>query len=75
MKRILSSLVLAGGLVLMGITTASAQVYCGLDPTIKLGLPVTYSIHLKVSTGLVSPDLYLYGTKRTTTFGGGLGIG
>jgi hypothetical protein len=74
MKRILSSVVLAGGLLLAGALSASAHTYCSLDPTYNIGLPVTYSIHVNLSTPIVSTDLYASGTKRTTTWGGGLGL-
>jgi hypothetical protein len=75
MRRILSSLVVAGGLVFMGITTASAHTFCSLDPTVGIGLPATYSLNLTVSTFVISADVYASGTRRTTTFGGGLGLG
>lgn len=75
MRRILSSVVVAGGLVCLGITNASASVFCSLDPTLKVGLPVNYSLDVTVATKLVSADLYASGTRHTTTFGGGLGIG
>jgi hypothetical protein len=74
MKRLLSSVVLAGGMMLLGIVNASASGYCSLDPTINIGTPLTYSITLSIKTPLVSPDLYLSGTKKTTTFAAGLGI-
>jgi hypothetical protein len=74
MKRILSSLVLAGGLMFLGVTSASASIYCTDDPTLKLGLPVKYSINLTLSSPLVSANVYASGTYRTTTFGFGLGI-
>jgi hypothetical protein len=74
MKRLVSSVVLAGGFLLMGIVNASASGYCSLDPTLNLGTPLTYSINVNLNLRLVSTNVYVYGTKKTTTFGGGLGI-
>jgi hypothetical protein len=73
-RRILSSVVLAGGLMALGITGASAHTYCSLDPTYNVGLPVHYNLNVNVATGLASVDLYASGTSHTTTFGGGLGL-
>jgi hypothetical protein len=75
MKRLLSGFALAGGLMLLGMTTASAHAYCSLDPTFKVGLPVSYSLNVNLSTKLISTNVYASGTMNTTTFGGGLGIG
>ena len=75
MKRILSSFVLAGGLMCLGVMGASAHTYCSLDPTYKVGLPVKYSLNVTLSTSVVSADVYASGTRATTTFGGGVGIG
>ena len=74
MKRLVSGFVLAGGMLLLGIVNASASGYCSLDPTINVGTPLTYSVTLHLKTGIVSPDLYLSGTKKTTTFAAGVGI-
>jgi hypothetical protein len=74
MKRLVSSVVLAGGFLLMGIVNASASGYCSLDPTLNLGTPLTYSLNVNLSLKVVSVDVYASGTKKTTTFGGGLGI-
>jgi hypothetical protein len=73
-RRMLVSTLLAMGLMVIGITNASAHAYCNLDPTYNIGLPVHYSINVHVKTGLVSADVYASGTSRTTTFGGGLGV-
>jgi hypothetical protein len=74
MKRILCSVAVAAGLMGMGMTSASAYV-CSLDPTLKIGTPLRYSLNITLSTKLISADVYASGTKSTTTFGGGLGIG
>jgi hypothetical protein len=74
MKRLLSSIGLAGGMMLLGIVNASASGYCSLDPTINVGTPLTYTLTVNIKTGIVSPDLYLSGTSKTTTFAAGVGI-
>jgi hypothetical protein len=74
MKRLVSSVVLAGGFLLFGIVNASASGYCSLDPTLNLGTPLTYSLNVNLSLQVVSTNVYVYGTKKTTTFGGGVGI-
>ena len=74
MKRIVSSAVLAGGFMLLGVVNASASGYCSLDPTLNVGTPLTYSLNVNLSLKVVSADVYASGTKKTTTFGGGLGI-
>jgi hypothetical protein len=74
MKRILSSVVLAGGLLAIGAVNAGAQTYCSLDPTLKVGLPVHYNLNVTVNAGLISTNLYASGTSKTTTFGGGVGL-
>jgi hypothetical protein len=74
MKRLVSSVALAGGFLLLGIVNASASGYCSLDPTLNLGTPLTYSLNVNLNLKVVSTDVYVYGTKTTTTFGGGLGI-
>ena len=74
-RRIVSSIVLAGGLMCLGVMSASAHTYCSVDPTYRIGLPVKYSLNVNVSTQVVSADFYASGTRKTTTFGGGVGIG
>ena len=68
MRRILLALALAAGWLIVGVTNASASTYCSLDPTLKVGLPVSYS--LKVN--LLGSAVYASGTRSTTTFGGGV---
>lgn len=62
------------GMLLMGITNASAGGYCYLDPTLGIGLPAHYSIDVQLSAVGASAHLYASGTHRTTTFGGGVGL-
>jgi hypothetical protein len=74
MKRLVSSVVLAGGMMLLGIVNASASGYCSLDPTLNVGTPLTFSLSVHLKTGIISPDLYLSGNHQTTTFAAGFGI-
>jgi hypothetical protein len=70
MKRILAALALAVGMLAMGITSASASTYCSIDPTIGVGTPLHYSLNVS----LLGTHVYLYGTSKTTTFGGVVGL-
>ena len=73
MRRVLVATAVAIGALFAGASGASASTYCSLDPTVGAGTPVKYSVTVSTS-GLLSSDLYLYGTSSTTTFGGGVGI-
>jgi hypothetical protein len=75
MKRLVSVVVLAGGLVLMGVTNASAAMWCADDPTLGIGLPIHYSLNVTLSTKVTYTNVYASGTKSTTTFGFVQGIG
>jgi hypothetical protein len=74
MKRILVGLSVVVGTLVMGLTNASAAVYCDVDPTVPVGTPLTFSIVPTVSVGSLSVHAYVYGTQKTSTFGGGLGL-
>jgi hypothetical protein len=74
MKRIFVGLALSVGMLVMGVTNASASSYCSLDPTLGIGTPLTYSTNLTLSTSSTSTTVYASGTGSTTTFGGGLGL-
>jgi hypothetical protein len=74
MKRIFLGLALSVGMLVMGVTNASASSYCSLDPTLGIGTPLTYSTSLTLSTSSTSTTVYASGTSSTTTFGGGLGL-
>jgi len=69
MKRIFLSLALAVGMLLMGVTSASASSLCTVDPTLGVGTPLNYS----VSVSLNGTNVYASGTSTTTTFGGVIG--
>jgi hypothetical protein len=70
MKRILAALALAVGMLAMGITSASASTLCTIDPTIRVGTPLHYSLNVS----LLGTHVYASGTSTTTTFGGVLGL-
>jgi hypothetical protein len=74
MKRILVGLSVVVGTLVMGLTNASASVYCDVDPTVPVGTPLTYSIAPTISLGTLAVHPYLYGTRTTTTFGVVLGL-
>ena len=73
MKRILVGLSVVVGTLVMGLTNASAAVYCDVDPTIPVGT-LTYRLTPTVKVGSLSVHVYVYGTPRTTTFGASLGL-
>ena len=73
MKRLFSVVVLAGGLMFMGITNASAAMWCADDPTLNLGTP--YNLNVTLSTGVSYTNVYASGTSSTTTFGFIQGVG
>jgi hypothetical protein len=74
MKRILVVLTLAAGMLVMGVTDVSASNYCSLDPTVNVGTPIKYSLDVHLSLLGLSAHVYASGTKKTTTFGGVLGL-
>ncbi|HYT14127.1 MAG TPA: hypothetical protein VEL12_15175 [Candidatus Nitrosopolaris sp.] len=73
MKRVFLSFVMCVGMLVIGVTNASAA-YCSLDPTLGIGTPI--KTNLKVSTSLLgtSTTVYASTTSSTTTFGGGIGL-
>jgi hypothetical protein len=75
MKRLVSVMVLAGGLLLMGVTNASAAMWCADDPTLKIGTPLHFNLNVTLTTSLTSTNVYASGTSSTTTFGFVQGIG
>ena len=50
------------------VVNASASTYCSLDPTVGVGTPVKYSLNVN----LLGSHVYVSGTSKTTTFGGGV---
>ena len=71
MRRILVAAALAFGMLLMGAVSASASTLCTIDPTLKVGTPISYSTNLSLSGGTT---VYASGTSSTTTFGGAVGL-
>lgn len=74
MRRVLFGAALCAGMLMAGITNASAAIYCSADPTYKVGLPISYSLNVQVKTPLLSTHVYLIGTKKTTTYGATAGL-
>jgi hypothetical protein len=74
MRRVVLSLVLCAGMLVIGVTNASAARYCNVDPTLGIGLPIHTSIN--VSTSLLGTTTYVYAsnTSTSTTFGGVIGL-
>jgi hypothetical protein len=70
MKRILAALSLAVGMLALGITSASAATICSIDPTLRMGTPLHYSVNVSV----LGTHVYASGTSGTTTFGGVVGL-
>lgn len=74
MRRVVLGFAVCAGMLVMGVTNASAGNYCSLDPTLKVGLPVHTSVVIKASVLRTSLDIYAYNDSRSTTFGGGVGL-
>lgn len=73
MKRILVGFALCAGMLVMGITNASAA-YCSLDPTLGIGLPVHTGLTVTTTLLGTSTTVYASNTSSSTTFGGGVGL-
>jgi hypothetical protein len=58
------------GLLAMGVTSASAASICSIDPTLRIGTPLNYSLNVSV----LGTHVYASGTSTTTTFGGVIGL-
>ncbi len=74
MRRVFLGFAVCAGMLVMGVTNASAGGYCSLDPTLKVGLPIHTRVIAQVSLLGTSVDLYVYNSSKTTTFGGGIGL-
>ncbi|HSS94040.1 MAG TPA: hypothetical protein VLR46_08620 [Candidatus Dormibacteraeota bacterium] len=74
MKRILLGFAVCAGMLVMGVTNASAARYCSIDPTLGIGAPIQTNLNLRVSLLGTSAHIYASTTNRTTTFGGVLGL-
>jgi len=74
MRRVFLGFAVCAGMLVMGVTNASAGGYCSLDPTLKVGLPIHTRVTADVSLLGTSVDLYVYNSSKTTTFGGGIGL-
>jgi len=74
MRRVVLGFAVCAGMLVMGVTNASAGSYCSLDPTLKVGLPVHTHVTASLSLLGTSANLYAYNSSKTTTFGGGIGL-
>jgi hypothetical protein len=74
MRRVVLGFAVCAGMLVMGVTNASAGGYCSLDPTLGVGLPVHTHVIVKASVLGIVADLYVYNSSRSTTFGGGIGL-
>ena len=74
MRRVVLGFAVCAGMLVMGVTNASAGNYCSLDPTVGVGLPIHTQLQVKVSVLRISTDVYAYNDSRSTTFGGGIGL-
>jgi hypothetical protein len=74
MKRVVLSFVLCAGMLVIGVTNASAARYCNVDPTIGVGLPITTSVNVSLSLLGTSTHVYASNTSKSTTFGGVIGL-
>ena len=72
MKRIFLGLSVVVGTLVMGLTNASAATFCSDDPVLPIGTPLTFSI--VVSIPHTPTIVYVYGARKTTTFGFAIGI-
>jgi hypothetical protein len=74
MKRVALSFVLCAGMLVIGVTNASAARYCSIDPTLGIGLPINTSVNVSLSLLGTSTHVYASNTSQTTTFGGVIGL-
>ncbi len=74
MKRLLLGFALSVGMLVMGVTNASASSYCSLDPTVGIGLPVHLNVTISTSLLGISTNTYLHNNSTSTTFGSVLGL-
>jgi hypothetical protein len=72
MKRIVLGIALCAGMLLTGMTSASA--YCSLDPTVGIGLPVHTSLNVSVTILGANTTIYAHNNSSSTTFGGNTGL-
>ena len=74
MKRIFLGFALSIGMLIMGVTNASASSYCSIDPTVGIGLPVHTSLTISTSLLGISTNTYVHNNSTSTTFGSVLGL-
>jgi len=74
MRRVFLGFAVCAGLLVMGVTNASAGGYCSLDPTLNVGAPVQTSTTIYTSVLGISTYVYAHNNSKTTTFGGVIGL-
>ncbi|TMC88763.1 MAG: hypothetical protein E6I69_02675 [Chloroflexi bacterium] len=70
MRRLVLGFVLAIGMLLSAVTSASAHTYCSVDPTVGVGTPVKSTTNINV----LGSNVYLKTTSSSTTFDVSLGL-
>ena len=68
MRRLILGFVLAIGMLMASITSASAHTFCSVDPAVGVGLPVHGTVSLLGST------VYVTGNSSSTDVGAVLGL-
>ncbi len=74
MRRVLLGFAVCAGMLVMGVTNASAGGYCSLDPTLNVGAPINTSTTISASLLGTSTYVYAHNNSKSTTFGGVIGL-
>ena len=74
MKRLFLALTVCAGMVVGGMSNASAALVCHDDPTLGIGLPITSSLNINVQLLNNSVQVTAQTTHKTTTFAAGFSL-